>query len=189
MPRKQSNIIRPRQELFFEEWWSNGCNLAKAAEKMGYSWTTGRDLLQTPKGKAWIEQKKKSSRERYELNEDWVIQRLMNIADANMGEIMDKLRKNDYDLSCLTFNERYAISAVTDEVYMEGRGEDAQEIKKVKVTGRDNVAALIALCRKLGLFVEKVEVSGEISVVQRLQSARQRMVTAPTIDATFEEVK
>ena len=163
--------------------------MKKACEKMGYKYASGLDLIKQPKALAWIEEKRKYNRERYTLNEDWVIQRLMNIADANMGEIMDKLRKNNYDLSCLTFNERYAISAVTDEVYMEGRGEGAQEIKKVKVTGRDNVAALIALCRKLGLFVEKVEVSGEISVVQRLQSARQRMLAAPVVDATFEEVK
>lgn len=132
------------------------------------------EFFQNPKVRVEIERRRAELRKKYELDEDWVIQRLMTIADANLGDIMSKLRENNYDLAILTEQERYALGEYTEEVYMEGKGEDAVAVKKVKVKPAGKMEAIIALCRKLGLFNDKLNVEGEVNIVERLQAARKK---------------
>ena len=48
-----------------------------------------------------------------------------------------------------------ALSEVTVEDYVEGRGEDARQVKRVKFKLHDKQAALVALARHLGRFDPK----------------------------------
>ena len=53
-----------------------------------------------------------------------------------------------------------AVKEITIDHYVEGRGEDARQVKRVKLTLHDKHAALVTLGRHLGMFTDKFEFSG-----------------------------
>jgi hypothetical protein len=65
------------------------------------------------------------------------------------------------DLSQLTREQTAAIQEVTVDTYMDGSGEDAREVKKVKFKLADKRAALVALGRHHKLFTDKHEFGGK----------------------------
>lgn len=150
-----------------------------AMEHAGYAnptWTL-YDFFRNPKVVAEIERRRARYRQRHELTEDWIIQRLMMVADTNMGDIMLKLQEHDYNLAILSEQERYQLGEFQEEVYFEGREDSAngrREVKKIKVKPAGKLEALSALCRKLGLFNDKLAIDGEVNIVERLQAARAK---------------
>ena len=168
-----------------EEYFHNGQNLVEAMKVVGYKagLHSRNKLMLDPIFKARLKELQTETRQRYQLDEDWVIQRLMNIGDSSLGDIVKKLRDNHYDLSQLSFNERYAISEFAEEFYTEGRGDEALEVKKVKIKVYDKVSALVALCRKLSLFNDKLKITADDDVVARLFAARDNLNKAREDDA------
>lgn len=176
VPFKRRNIkINPRQMQVVDEYFSNGFKKQDALDAVGFHGNGGSDrFFKRSYIIAEIEKRQAKLRKKYELDEDWIIQRIMKLADANVGEILIKLQDYDYDLSVLDQDELFAISEFTEEVYTEGRGHSAQEVKKVKFKTESKMTALITLCRKMGLFTDHLKVSGEVSIVERLQAGRNR---------------
>ena len=64
------------------------------------------------------------------------------------------------DLSTLTRDQAAAIQEVTVEDYKDGRGENARDVRRVKVKLSDKRAALVDMGRHLGMFKELHERSG-----------------------------
>lgn len=153
---------------------------SEACRKAGYKdfENAATYIFKLPHVKADLEKRRKRTRQRYELEPNWIIQRLMNIVDGDAASVLMKLKANGYDLSCLTLNERYMVDSFQEEVYLEGRGDAAREVKRVKIGISDRTSAATVLARSLGMLKDKVEVAGEVSLVQRLQAARQRNQTA-----------
>jgi hypothetical protein len=58
------------------------------------------------------------------------------------------------DLSHLTRDQAAALSETTVESYMEGSGDNAQMVKRVRIKFHSKTQALEALSRNLGLFAE-----------------------------------
>ena len=84
-----------------------------------------------------------------------------------------------------------AIGEVTVETYKEGRGDDAQEVKRVRVKPYSKDSALVALARIFGMFNDNITVNdGGVTIEERLARGRKRIEKdAPkTIDADYEEV-
>ena len=52
------------------------------------------------------------------------------------------------------------VSLVVDE-YMDGRGEDARDIKRTRFKLADKKAALESIGRHLGMFTDKIKVGGD----------------------------
>ena len=65
------------------------------------------------------------------------------------------------DLSTLTRDQAAAIQEVTVEDYKDGRGENARDVRRVKVKLSDKRAALVDMGRHLGMFKELHERSGK----------------------------
>lgn len=166
-------------------------NMAAAARSAGYKQPNAANIVFKAKHiQAEIARRMKALRRDADLNASWVVERWMRLADANTGVIIEKLIANDYDLSCLTEDEKYALEEIAQEVYMEKGG---KAVKKVKVKVRNPTAALESLARHLQMFNDKVTVQGELSVVERLQAGRQRVrklaspTSAPQTVADSEE--
>lgn len=179
------------------EYWRNGFNASEAGKKAGYKGKHPQAWLRRPAVQIELEKRRKTMRQRYDITEDFVAQRLANLADVNTGHVLVKLQENDYDLSVLTFDEAYAIDKYTEEFYTEGRGPGARKVKKVTLKMSDKLGPLVTLAKKLGMLTEKHEISGEVSMVDRIINARSIEKPAPQIEppqpaipyAPFEEVK
>lgn len=85
------------------------------------------------------------------------------------------------DMRKLTKEQRDCIKAVTAETYVEGLEVDEEtgvsrpvRVRKTKVEFYDRTIALQRWDKRLRLTAEKVEVSGELSVVERLKAGRLR---------------
>ena len=86
-----------------------------------------------------------------------MVDELRKITGANMSDYMKSTPEGDpyLDFSALSRDQTAALCEVTVEDYLDGRGEDARQVKRVKFKLHDKRAALVDLGRHLGLFVEK----------------------------------
>ena len=88
-----------------------------------------------------------------------ILHELAKIGFSNMLDYVSITNGGDLitDFSALTKDQAAAISEVTIETYTEGRGEDAEEVKRVKFKLSDKRAALVDMGRHLGMFKDKIE--------------------------------
>ena len=80
------------------------------------------------------------------------------------------------DFENLTRDQAAALQEVTVETYMEGRGKNAREVKKVRFKLADKRAALVDLGRHHKLFTNKFEhcgkdgpIEGKITIAPRVE--------------------
>ena len=109
-----------------------------------------------------VEELRSAIQKRTEVTVDAVVKELALLGFANM---MDYVRISDdgepfIDLSDLTREQAAAISETMVEDYVEGRGEDARQVRKVRLKFHDKKGALTKLGEYLGMFTQKVEHSG-----------------------------
>lgn len=114
---------------------------------------------------------------RNELTEDWVVNRLMTIADANVGDLLvvseDGNVRVDYER--ITPELRYALGLIESNEYKKGRGPNAVPVHQIKVKFADKLRALEMLMKVLGLDRTKVEVTGEEALMNKLLEGRARV--------------
>jgi phage terminase small subunit len=68
------------------------------------------------------------------------------------------------DFSKLTRDQAAALVEVTVEDFKDGRGDAARDVRRIKFKLADKRAALVDLGKHLGMFVEKHELSGKMSL-------------------------
>lgn len=165
-------------------------NATQAAIRAGYSPTTaqwsGPLLLRKPHVSEAVRAKQEALAAKYNVTQEKLIGEFAKIAFSNMGDYMRVGPDGDpvLDFSNLTPEEASAISEITTERYMEGNGEDARELKRVKFKLHDKLSALVSLGKHLGMFNEKVDVN--VTVTHKLAS---RLDDAfKTIEGTAREV-
>lgn len=186
---RQNNLanggLSPKIKEVIRHYFENGFHQDQAMISAGYAASTAKNathmIFGRPDVKREIERQQQELHRKFEVNEEWVIRRLMILADGSTGQILKKLRENEYDLNCLNDEELYFLNEFTEEVEYESSDKDS-EVKRVKlpvygklkVKGSDRHAALQMIARKLGLFKDQVEVTGLGSIVERLQAGRNR---------------
>lgn len=165
-----------------DAYMENGGNKRQALLTAGFGETTAHgnpaSVFNKPEVIEEIRRRKQLLEITYELTEDWVIQRLMRL--ANSGEILAPFRKKHrdgslyWDFTDATEQELSVISGMTVDTYVEGKGAEAQTVKKFKIDVPDPKGALDSLARKLGMFKDNVAVTGELSLIERIQRGRER---------------
>jgi phage terminase small subunit len=92
-----------------------------------------------------------------------VLEQLTKIGFANMQDYMRIGPDGDpaLDFANLSRDQAAALQEVTVESYIDGGGENAREVKKVKFKLADKRAALVALGRHHRLFTDKFEHGGK----------------------------
>lgn len=146
-------------------------NGKQAAIRAGYSPRTatvqGSKLLTYPNVRAAVDEGLAVQLAKATMTADEVIRGLTLLARANMIDYMTIGTNGDpfVDLTKLTRDQAAAISEVTVEDFVDGRGEDARDVRRIKFKLADKRAALVDLGKHFGMFIERhaVEVGGHVS--------------------------
>jgi phage terminase small subunit len=181
---KHMKAISEKHLALVNEYFANGYNKRAAMRTVGYSEKSiegyQHRLFNHPDIIAEIHKRRFGAQRRTDISVDRVLQEYAKIAFANFGDLLEI---NDdgtatLDMAGMTEEQRAALSEFQVDEYQDGKGEDARPVKKFKVKFHDKKAALDALAKHLGMFTEKVEVSGELSVVDRILAGRKRAAEA-----------
>lgn len=163
-------------------------NAAASARRAGYSPAAAKEigyrLLTRAHVRAEVDRLKMERAESTRVKAEDVVRELIKISHGNM---MNYVRKLDgglatVDLEHVDHDLGAAIQEMTVEEYTEGRGQDAQQVTRVKIKLADKIRALELLGKHLALFTEKhqVNVSGDVAAI--LDRARKRAGLPPPED-------
>jgi len=143
-----------RQAAFIDHYMVSR-NATDAARRSGFKTPriSGSRMLSKANIRAELDRRIAAQRERLELSADWVIKRLMMIADANIADYMRPgadgapvLRLDD-----ITREQAYALDTVTVEEFKDGRS-DKREVRRTKFSLLDKTKALELLGRRFKLW-------------------------------------
>lgn len=136
-------------------------NATKAAELAGYSKKTarvigGENLLKPAISDAIAERQERLASE-LELSQENIARELALIGFSNMLDYVRISTEGEpyVDLSELTRDQAAALSEATVDDYLEGRGDEAREVRRVRIKLGDKRHALMDLARLLGLEAPK----------------------------------
>ena len=158
--------LTAKQERFVAEYLVD-LNATQAAIRAGYSPRTAKQMgtenLAKPVLAAAIQKAMAERGKRTEIEADAVIRELAKIGFANM---LDYMRVTDegemvVDLSKITREQAAAIGEVTVEDFMDGRGDDARAVRRVRFKLADKRAALVDLGRHFALFTDNMRFAGK----------------------------
>lgn len=127
------------------------------------------DMLNRPLVQAAIAQKVDALAERYDVSMDALVRELSYMAKSRFGDYFRITEDGEpfVDLSEATPEALSAIQSVTVEDVKEGRGDDARDIRKVKLSFYDKQSAIDKLIRIQGGYAPTgvhVSVSGGLQI-------------------------
>jgi phage terminase small subunit len=158
--------LTKKQKVFADEYLID-LNATQAAIRAGYSKKTaewiGPQLLGKTHVAEAISERMKDREKRTEITQDAVLRELAKIGFANMMDYMICQPGGDpfLDFSKLTRDQAAALIEVIVEDYVDGRGEDSRQVRRVKFKLADKKGALVDIGKHLGMFTNKVEVFGK----------------------------
>ena len=158
--------LNSKQEQFVREYLID-LNATQAAIRAGYSEKTARSqgqrLLTHVDIAEAIAKAQEERAKRTEITADRVLKELGKIGFSNMQDYIRTTSDGDpyIDLSALTHDQAAAISEVTTEDFTDGRGDDARDVRRVKIKLSDKRAALVDIGKHLGMFVVRKEITGK----------------------------
>lgn len=163
--------LTPMQEKFIEEYLLGG-TVTDAAIRAGYkassARTTGSHLLEVPKVKKAIEERRKELSASIGVTPERIVQELARIAFVNLADV------EEYYNGTKTLKEldKNTTAAIT---------EFEKSTKRTRVKFADKLSALIQLGKHLGMFKEQVDHNVSLSL--------EELVTASLETPKVEEVK
>ena len=189
--------MTPKQATFVREYLTD-LNATQAAIRAGYSKRTaafiGAENLKKPYVAEAIRIAMAERAAKTEITAERVLRELAKIGFANMDSFM-KLTPDGsavLDFSNLTPEQAAAISEITVEEFMDGNGDDARPVRRVKFKLHDKRAALVDIGRHLGMFNDKLTLKGEAEnpltlVIKQLQgkSIQPVEIVAPQEELEF----
>lgn len=153
--------LTARQMRFCEEYLVD-LNATQAAIRAGYSAKTahasGPRMLENVRVQAKISELQAARSERTEITQDAVLERLAQIAFSK-GSRFFKLTKDGepyVDLRDATEADLDLLREVQVEDFVDGRGEDARLVRKVKIKLADPMPALNLIAQHLGMVVKRL---------------------------------
>ncbi|ECH0238085.1 terminase small subunit [Salmonella enterica] len=171
--------LTDKQEMFCREYLVD-LNATQAAIRAGYSEKTatviGSENLTKPNVQDRIAELKGERNAKVEIDAAYVLRRLVEIDQMDVLDIMTD------DMSIKPVSEwpaswRRYLSGFDLADMFEGRGEDREMVgilKKIKWPDKVKNLELLGKHIDVQAFKEKVEHSGEISLIDRIQESRKR---------------
>ena len=165
-------MLTEQQKRFIEEYLID-MNGARAARAAGYSESAAREtasrLLKKPEVAQAVRKAREKLSERTEITQDWVLQRWAAIADVDKRAFFDDAGR----LRPVSEWTREMVLAVDGLDVTETEGEIAAKVSKLKLSS--SKAALDSIARHLGMFKDKVEVSVDETLAERIARAKARL--------------
>lgn len=150
-------------------------NQARAAEEAGYAHppVAGARLMQREDVKEAIVKAMEVRGKRVAVTQDAVVKELAKIAFGDPRKVMSwgpdgvKLVPSEE----LSDDAAACVAEVAETISESEKGSS----RNIKVKLNDKVAALTLLGRHLGMFTDKLEVSGNVELGSRLEAVRRRL--------------
>lgn len=170
--------MTPKQQRFVEEYLID-LNATQAAIRAGYSaktaYSIGEEILRKPEVAAALSLAQAARAIRTEITQDRVLAELARIGFADVRRLFTEggtmITPSDLD------DEIAPAVASVEVVERRIRGEDdkieVEHVRKIRLN--DKLGALTQIGRHLGMFVDKVELSGKVGLAERLEGARRRV--------------
>jgi len=113
-----------------------------------------RAMLNKPRIKAAIAQRAAELSQKFNLSSDRVLREVATVALSNMGNYVHITESGEpyIDLSNCTVDQMAAIQEITVEDFKEGRGEDARDVRRVKLRLHSKMDGLEKLMKYLQLY-------------------------------------
>ena len=173
--------LTAKQRNFVNEYLTD-LNATQAAIRAGYSeksaFSIGVENLRKPLIAQAIAAAQRDREARTQIDADWLLSRFAEEVTADIADLYSP------EGSLLPIHQwpliwRQGLVAGVD-VQQQYRYEDGEQvpdgiITKVKLSDRVKRLELIGKHINVGAFAEKIQISGEIDLVDRLQRARQRL--------------
>jgi phage terminase small subunit len=181
-----SKRLTPMQRQFVSEYLID-LNAVAAARRAGYTGEyinrTAWELVRRPHVAKAIEEQLAAREHRTRITADRVLAEYAKIAFADLGEIFDD---NGELLTIKAMPPDIRAAIASFEIETSDRGEGAVlNIAKIKML--DKLGALGQVGRHLGLFNDKLELSGKVDVANSILAARQRLRKARPEPAPSDE--
>ncbi|MDL2315700.1 terminase small subunit [Desulfovibrio sp. OttesenSCG-928-A18] len=163
--------LTPKQRLFVAEYLKD-LNATQAAVRAGYSQKTayriGAQLLQKTSVSEAVQKAMTARGKRTEITADRVLEQYGRMAFFDLRTLFGP----DGQLKPITEWPDEAAAAVAGFEIVELTGDIPGVIKKAKLV--DKRAALADIAKHLGMFTERVEVSGAESLIEAIMQGRKR---------------
>jgi phage terminase small subunit len=178
--RNAMDALSPRERRFVEEYCANGFRATDAARAVGYQGKNVKisayKLLQKPNIAAAVDAHLKDLADRAQLRSEAILLELAKVAFSDIGEVLDfsgdvPRLKPAKDIPS---EARQSIESIKVKRFVEGRGEDSDQVEVTEFKLHDKLGALEKLGRYRKLFTDKVEHSGGIRVDDLLLERAQR---------------
>jgi phage terminase small subunit len=159
---KQPKELTAKQKLFVAEYLVD-LNATAAYRRAGYNPkhadVSAIQLLGNPRVQTLISEKLQARTDKLEITAERVLSELAHMGFANM---LDYIRPTEdgaalIDLSQLTREQAKAIQELTVDTYVEGSGDAARQVKRVRFKLADKRGSLELLGKNLKLFTDKHE--------------------------------
>jgi len=176
--KKARTHLNEQERVAIDRYFSNGFNKTEAITFAGYksgnayiSRWYARDTIATE-----IERRMRAMTKKSKVTAEMVIEEVRKVAFANLGDLITVQEDGSalIEFSTLTADQRASISEFQTETYNEGRGDDAVPVKKQRVKFHSKLDALEKLGKYFKIFNEKIEVTGTISLEDRIMRGRDR---------------
>lgn len=170
-----------KQQRFVEEYLVD-LNATQAAIRAGYSaktaYSQGDRLLRHVEVAAAIRAARDKLSEKAAITAERVIEELALIGFANMADYLRVTSDGDpfIDLSTMTREQAAALTEATVEDFKEGRGEDARDVRRVKIKIGDKIAALDRIGKHLGMFRDKLDVTVKSDIADVIEKRRRQVL-------------
>jgi phage terminase small subunit len=172
VPSDVFNLLTPKQARFIDEFLID-LNGTQAAIRAGYSKKTAQQIatenLSKPVIQAEIRRRQDELAEKCGITAEKIVSELGKLGFSNMGDYLKCNKDGDpyFDYEPLTPEQKAALAEVVVETYVEGKGKDAQTVKKVKFKLADKISALEKLGRHLGMFKDREPAGSSAGGVDR----------------------
>ena len=157
-------LSNSKHERFAQE-IAQGVSASAAFVAAGYAKNDGNAsrLNGNEKVRARVEELLSEGAEKAGVTIQRIVDELAKVGFANMLDYMRAGPDGDpyLDFSALTRDQAAALAEVTVEDFKDGRGELARDVRRVKFKLADKLSALEKLGKHLGMFKDKVELSGD----------------------------
>ena len=158
----------PAKQARFVEEYLVDMNATAAAGRAGYSDPNyGRQLLTHPNVAAAIAEAQSERSDRVQITQDMVLKELARIGFADIRDLFtwDERKAAFVPSHDLTPDQSASIAEVNSETLITHDTEGRPRAKiKLKLKTYDKVSALDKIGRHLGMFIDRVEHSGNVGV-------------------------
>lgn len=168
--------LTPRERKTVDHYFTNGFRKAEAMRSAGYGGKGGLspyEFFQRGLVVAEIERRHKAARVKYESDEElcMAVLRRKILGDETLARFKHVGDDGQlyWDFSGATQEDLACVSELQTETYMDGRGDDAREVKRTKIKASDPAAYLSLMMRKLGLLQDSIKLAADQSLIEILQ--------------------